>query len=115
MSHEFLFKENEFAAKHREKRMKEGYAGEILTEGWLRKQSNQISPPISKKPHKKGSSLGPANGLEAFSQNQIHRRGIATSNNSHRVAHPSGQNQRFLSYWVDLPALKAYPQKKTVG
>ena len=33
MSHEFLFEENEFPAKYREKRTKEGYAGEILTEG----------------------------------------------------------------------------------
>ena len=32
MSHKFLFKENKFPATHREKRMKEGYAGEILTE-----------------------------------------------------------------------------------
>ena len=32
LSHEFLFKENEFTAKNKQ-RMKEGYAGEILTEG----------------------------------------------------------------------------------
>ena len=33
LSHEFLFKENEFPAIHIKKRMKEGYAGEIMTEG----------------------------------------------------------------------------------
>ena len=32
LSHEFLFKENEFPATYIEERMKEGYAGEILTE-----------------------------------------------------------------------------------
>ena len=31
MSHTLLFKENEFPTKRREKRMKEGYASEILT------------------------------------------------------------------------------------
>ena len=33
LSHKFLFKEKKFPAIHIEKRMKEGYAGEILTEG----------------------------------------------------------------------------------
>ena len=33
MSHEFLFKDNEFPAINIEKRTKEGYAGEILIEG----------------------------------------------------------------------------------
>ena len=33
LSHKFLFKENEFTTKNREKRMKEGYASEILTKG----------------------------------------------------------------------------------
>ena len=33
MSHKFLFKENEFTAKYERKRMKEGYASEILIEG----------------------------------------------------------------------------------
>ena len=32
LSHKFLFKENEFTATYREKRMKEGYASEILIE-----------------------------------------------------------------------------------
>ena len=33
LSHKFLFKENEFTAKYEQRRMKEGYASEILTEG----------------------------------------------------------------------------------
>ena len=33
LSHEFLFKENKLIAKYERRRMKEGYAGEILTEG----------------------------------------------------------------------------------
>ena len=41
LSHEFLFKENEFITTYREKRMKEGYADEILIERWLRKQSDK--------------------------------------------------------------------------
>ena len=32
LSHEFLFKENDFTAKYEEERMKQGYAGKILTE-----------------------------------------------------------------------------------
>ena len=33
LSHEFLFKENNFTAKYEEERTKQGYAGKILTEG----------------------------------------------------------------------------------
>ena len=32
LSHEFLFKENEFTATYKEKRMEEGYAAKILIE-----------------------------------------------------------------------------------
>ena len=39
LSYEFLFKENDFTTKYEEERTKQGYAGKILIEGWLRVQS----------------------------------------------------------------------------
>ena len=42
LSHKFLFKENKLTTKYEWRRMKEGYAGEILTEVWLKRIEHWI-------------------------------------------------------------------------